>query len=234
MFGASSRHDQVFYDAFTEDAKHMSEAARLVERWLASGQPASDLRERVTGIREAAGQVLRRGICELRQTWITPFDAQDIRGLLLSLDGIVGMLKATAERAALFQLPDHEWAGAEEGAARLAGLLARCCEELERAYQALPHRKSETEVLAHCDAIKTLERETDVVYQETLAGLYDGHVRRRQDRGQGDTDHANGDEAVGHLLYVVKWREVYDTLEQATDRCAQAALQLESVVEAHG
>jgi uncharacterized protein Yka (UPF0111/DUF47 family) len=230
MFGAASRHDKVFYDAFAADAKHMSEAARLVERWLGSGQQASDLRERVTAIREAAGQVLHQGICQLRKTWITPFDAQDIRSLLLSLDGVVAMLKATAERAALFQLPDENWTGADEGAARLAALLARSCEELEKAFQALPRKRSAQDVLDHCEAIKSLERETDVVYHETLAGLYNGHVRPRT----GETRHSDGDEALGHMLYVVKWREVYDTLEQATDRCAQVALQLESVVEAHG
>ena len=102
MFGAASRHDKVFYDAFIEDAKHVTEAARLIEGWLGSGKEAGDLRERVAGIREAAGKVLQQGMTELRQTWITPFDAQDIRALFLSLDGVAGMLKSTAERAALF------------------------------------------------------------------------------------------------------------------------------------
>jgi uncharacterized protein Yka (UPF0111/DUF47 family) len=229
MFGASSRHDKVFYDAFVEDGRHMAEAARLVEEWLGSGQQADDLRQRVSGLREAAGQTLHHGICELRKTWITPFDPQDIRALLLSLDGVVAMIKATAERVALFQLPDRQWTGAEEGARRLAGVLARSCAVLEQAFRALPHKKSEHEVLAQCDALKSLEREGDVVYHEALAGLYDGHVRARN----GDKHHG-GEEAVSHLLYVVKWREVYDTLEQAVDRCAQLGLTLEAVVEAHG
>jgi uncharacterized protein len=229
MFGSASRHDKVFYEAFSHDAHEVAEAARMVEKWLASEQGGDELQKRVAGMREAAAKVLHDGMCELRKTWITPFDPQDIRALLLALDGVMEMVNATAQRAVLFGLCDGHGDGAEEAARKLAGILARCCGALEEAFKVLPHKKSEAAVREQCEAVRGLEKEADVVYRDALAALYNGKVPGHDGNGS-----RNGEQAVEHLLSVIKWREVYDTLEQATDRCAQLALQLEAVVEAHG
>ena len=88
----------------------------------------------------------------------------------------------------------------------------KSCEAVRRAIRLLPTLKRSREILDLCVEINRLENEADRTYRHALATLYRAPVRRRA------------------ALEVLKWRDIYDNLEAATDRCEDVANILEGVV----
>src|SRR5450432_1825341 len=131
MFGASSRHDRVFYLGFEGHAKELRRAAGLLTDALMGGPGLPAVRDQVREVRKSGERQTHDVICELRKTWITPFDPQDIRELILGLDSVMGLIHAAVERVGSFEL--HARNGEAEGAKGLAALLGRCCDGLVEA-----------------------------------------------------------------------------------------------------
>jgi uncharacterized protein Yka (UPF0111/DUF47 family) len=94
-------------------------------------------------------------------------------------------------------------------AKELADLLVGCCEAMLRAAELLPNLKQSKELLDICVKIGELENDADVVYRRAIAALF---------------------KPGNDPLEVMKWRDVYDALETATDRCADVANVIEGVV----
>jgi predicted phosphate transport protein (TIGR00153 family) len=203
MFG-KSKSDQRFFDAFTKHAQHTLEAAKHVAGLFKELDNAKDLARAVSEAEHAGDQVTHETIKHLHETWITPFDRADIHTLISRMDDVLDLTEAVSERVILFEIKDTR-----PGAQEIAEVLVKSCEKILRACELLTSMKNARELLDLCVAIGKLENEADSIYRRSIAELF---------------------KPGNDPLVVMKWRDVFDSLETATDRCADVANVIEGVV----
>ncbi len=208
MFGAASRHDQVFYRGFEAHAQQVRLGAGLLVDALQDGSGLPAIGDRMREVRASGERQSRDVISELRKTWITPFDAQDIRELIVGLDAVLDAIHAAVERVGSFELRNTN--GESAGAKQLSALLVRCCDGLQEALKLLAQKKTDAQVLEICARLRALGHEADEIYRQAIVGLF-----------------AHTDD----LRDVLKWHEVFDKIDVATNRCGQVAQEIESIVE---
>jgi len=171
----------------------------LVNTW-------EDVKGRVDEIAqmETEGDTITHQIMEqLNRTFVTPFDREDIATLAHTLDDVTDFIYAAATRMLIYKI-DHSTPRAKE----LADIIVQAAAEVERAIPRLRHRAELKKVLPRCVEINRLENAADEVYRSALAELFD------------DT---------ADMAQVIKWREIYEHMESATDRCEDVSNVLEGV-----
>ena len=207
MFGKSSS-DALFFDAFRKHAEHTLEAAQVVRRMFDQLDRAKELAKEVVENEHAGDSITHETMRRLHETWITPFDRADIHTLISRMDDVLDLSHAVAKRIVLFDIGESR-----SPAPELAKILLACTERVAAAVEELPSIQRSTTLLDQCKAIDLLESEADEHYRQGLAALY-----------------RPGNEP----LDVLKWRDIFDALETATDRCADVANALESIVLEYG
>jgi uncharacterized protein Yka (UPF0111/DUF47 family) len=162
------------------------------------------LAKKVKELETSGDTVERATIRRLRENWITPLDRNDIHELITELDNVLDYIEAVADRIVLFEVRT-----APPEAALLAELLVQCCQKNSAALAFLKNRAKAQEMLTLCEDVFRLETAADTVYRGALAALF-----------------AEGSEP----LMVMKWREIFDSLEMAVDRCQDVATIIQGVV----
>lgn len=205
MLGAGQKtSDRAFYEAFEAHASRIVEAAKLVAEMLQDPRRAPELAKQVSQNESAGDKITHETIARLHQTWITPIDRADIHSLITSLDDVLDLTEAVSERLLLYGVTSSP-----DFVAALGGVVVRATEAMEKAIRLLPQVKRPKEMLDLCVEINRLENEADADYRRALAELF---------RGEFDA------------LSVMKWRDIIDNLEAATDRCEDVANILEGIV----
>jgi hypothetical protein len=229
MFGA--KKDAAFFDAFTEHAARSVEAAKLLIEMFKrlgwpdpSGAAASPykagpqgadapvgiddelqrLADRIKAVEHKGDTITHETVKRLRENWITPLDRNDIHELISRMDDVLDLIEAVAERVVLFRV---RLAAPEAG--ELASLLLSACEVLCRAIALLRTMARAPEILELCVEVNRLENAADTVYRRALADLF---------------------QPGNDPLTVMKWRDIFDSLESAADRCEDVANIIEGVV----
>ncbi len=194
--------DNKFFDLFADMASNLGEGARLLQRTLRDFQ---DVEERVRQLKEIEhrGDEMTHGILiKLNQTFITPFDREDIYRLASSLDDVLDFIYAAGVRLVMYKITS-----APEAASRLAEVLVRQSDQLSEAVAGLERKHDH--VLENCVEINRLENEADAVARSAIAVLFD----KEKDP-----------------ISLIKLKELYEVLETATDKAEDAANVLEGVV----
>jgi uncharacterized protein len=205
MFGiGSSKGDRSFYDAFESHAARIVEAGKLVSEMVRQPERATEIAKAVAAAETAGDKITHETIARLHKTWITPIDRADIHSLITAMDDVLDLIEAVSERVALYEvrnLPDF--------VVQLADSLETATTAVDQAIRLLPQVKQPKEMLDLCVEINRLENEADKAYRHGLATLFKG-----------------GYDAIE----VMKWRDIIDNLESATDRCEDVANILEGIV----
>ncbi len=207
MFGRSK--DDLFFGAFREHATRSVEAAALLLEMLEH----VDRKERLAlaiGEKESAGDRLtHETVKRLHETWITPLDRADIHSLITRLDDVLDMIEAVSERVALFRVREKHPIATE-----LGEVLLKSVETLAGAIALVPEvANSSKQILDAAVEANRLENEADDLYRKALGELFNPPA--------GSTVNA---------LEILKWREIFDYLENATDACEDVANVLEGIV----
>ena len=151
--------------------------------------------------------------------WITPLDRADIHELITGLDDVLDFSEAVSERVLLF--------GVRKPRATASGLAEKLLEAtltVQRAVSMLPQvSKHAEELLALCVELNRLENDADALYRKGLGELFN----RRED---GSSEPYRQPATPDDVLEIMKWREIYDYLENATDACEDLANVLEGIV----
>ncbi len=209
MFGAKEK-DKEFFRAFADHAKLCVDASRKLVELFEKPSRAAGIAEDIKQLENKGDNITHETVKRLHETWITPLDRHDIHELITSLDDVLDMIEAVAERVHLFELST-----ARPLAKELAEVLVKCCESIAKAATHLPAvSKSAKEMLEISVEVNRLENEADGLYRKALGELF------------------NPKEAAdaAYVLDVMKWREVYDYLENATDACEDVANVIEGIV----
>jgi predicted phosphate transport protein (TIGR00153 family) len=142
-------------------------------------------------------------IRKLNQTFLTPIDREDIHSLASRMDDILDLMWGAAQRAQLFKLKEST-----KDAAALAKTLAAMIELVYKTFRYLRDKKYSF-IQDCCVEIHGLENEADEIFRSILGRMFD---------------------EVKDPILIIKWKEIYENLESATDRCEDVANTLESIV----
>jgi predicted phosphate transport protein (TIGR00153 family) len=206
MFNLMPR-DTVFFDLFDQLAEHAISAARQLQDMAGSFPEVDRHIQEIRDLEHAADALAHAALERLDRTFITPFDREDIHTLASRLDDVIDRIDSVARRSRIFRIDE-----VPEGALLMSEVVHRAAVELLRAVESLEKGPPST-VLAACRDIKRLEEEGDALYHVWLGRLF---------------------EPGADPLMVIKWKELYDTLEKTLDSAEDAANVLESVTIKHG
>jgi predicted phosphate transport protein (TIGR00153 family) len=192
-----------FFDMFAEIASNVIEGAKelhnLLEDWDYRRLPESA--QRIGVIEHRGDEMTHQLLIKLNQTFITPFDREDIHLLASSLDDVLDFIYGASNRLLTYKITQPS-----PSAKILAGIILRQAEELGKAVRLL--EKDHT-LLSHCVEVNRLENEADQVAQEAIGRLFDGGY---------------------DPITLIKLKELLEILEEATDKAEDAANVLETVV----
>ena len=146
-------------------------------------------------------------MAQLHRTFVTPFDREDMAILAHSLDDVTDFIYAASVAMYIYKIESPT-----PGARELADIIVQAATEVETALHQLRHSSQLKHVLEYCVEINRLENKADGVFRTAMADLFDYC-----------TDMAD----------VIKWREIYEHMEGATDGCEDVANVLEGVALKH-
>ena len=197
--------EEKFYADFIALADQLVTAAGLLERMMASDPPDWSLADQIQQVEHACDTITHEIIQRLNRTFVTPIDREDIHSLAKSLDDVMDAIDAAASVIRRYHVAPVRF-----GARELAGVIAKSSDQVRMAVAAL-ERKTGVHGLAV--EVNRLENEADRLHDDALRRLFDEEK---------------------DPIAIIKWKEVLDFLEEATDRCEDVANVLEGVVVKHG
>jgi len=187
--------EERFHELLARDTQHLLAAARLFSE-IAHSARLEERRVKVVRLKamEHDGDQITRQIFEaLNSTFITPLDREDIRWLTSDLDDILDYLESVAQYLILFELDEST-----EALRQFAGILVVMVEEIDKATGLIWDLANEPKIQAALVRISELENQADSLYNTVIADLFkDGR----------------------NPIEILKWKEVYDGLENACDQC---------------
>jgi hypothetical protein len=207
MFNLMPR-DTVFYDLFEGMSRHVVRAAEHL-RQLAQNFP--EITQHIQRIREeehAADELAHQALDRLDRQFITPFDREDIHDLVGELDDIIDTVDALAKRFPLFHIKQME-----PLFLRQAEVLVAAAVTLEEAVHRLRKSRKLSELSEKLIEIHHKESQGDDNHHAAISRLFEGTI---------DT------------LEVMKWKELYDHIENAIDGCEDVGNTLERIVLKNG
>ena len=199
--------EEKFFELFEESARNMVKAAQklkeLVDTWEDVGEKLNEINE----FEHEGDTIIHQIMEQLHRTFVTPFDREDIAQLAHSLDDVTDFIQAAADAMFLYKV-DRPGQAAKE----LSDIIVQAATEVERAMPQLRRRAQLKQVLERCVEINRLENLADEVHRSALGELF-----------ANTTD----------IAEIIKWREIYEQMEGATDRCEDVADVLEGVALKH-
>jgi uncharacterized protein len=197
--------NEEFFDLFTDVANRNKEAAQyLRDLFEAAPDRRTPIVEAIKRLEHEADQSTHEVVNRLDRTFITPLDREDIHQLASDLDDVMDAMDGTARRAQIFRL-----GVAPQGVRRLAEVIQRMVAVLAEAVGRL---KKGDDVMRFCVEAKQLEEEGDAIYHESLGQLF---------------------EKERDAIEIIKWKEIYDNLEQTLDQAEDVANVVESITIKH-
>src|SRR6059036_1112523 len=197
--------EEEFFDLFVAVATRSTVAAQHL-RELFDAPPERRIAhvETIKRLEHEADQVTHEVVNRLDRTFITPLDREDIHQLASDLDDVMDAMDGTARRTQIFRLGP-----APQGVKLLTEVIERMVAVLGEGVARL---KKGDDVMRYCVEAKQLEEEGDAIYHESLGQLFE----RERDP-----------------LEIIKWKEIYDTLERTLDQSEDVANVLESITLKH-
>jgi len=197
--------DMGFYNLFEQDTSNLVAAAEMLVDLFDNYENVEAKARQLKDLEHKGDTITHDIIQRLHRTFVTPIDREDITLLANSLDDVMDLIEAAGRTAHLYSI-----AQPTERAQELARIVAKVTHKLNEAMPCLRRHDQFPRIIKQCVEINTLENEADDVEHAALAELF-------------EVCHLNACE-------VIKWREIYEHLENATDRGEDVANVLEGIV----
>jgi hypothetical protein len=196
--------DERFFEGFVAIAAELQRGAVLLEEMLRPERPIFEKAAEIKEVEHRCDELSHDLSRRLHRTFVTPIDREDIHLLLHALDDVIDDIDASADMLRLYRIERVRPEARELAAAITAGTA-----QIHRGVAALEARRGLTEVVQE---ISRIESRADAVYQTAVGQLFDGER---------------------DAIAILKWKEILDMLEGATDRCKDVARVLEGVFVKH-
>jgi predicted phosphate transport protein (TIGR00153 family) len=199
--------EERFFELFAGQAQNVVEGAQLLVALVADHTRAAELRDQIEEV-EHEGDITTHEIADrLNRTFITPFDHEDIHALAGRMDDILDNIEATADRMFLYEAGE-----ASPEMVSLTEVLAETTKALQRAIGGISDiGRNARRIMDYCIEIHRLENVGDEQSRSALAKLFQGSDAMR----------------------ALKWKEIYDHVEDAIDKCEDVASIVEGIVVKH-
>jgi predicted phosphate transport protein (TIGR00153 family) len=193
--------DQELFDLFESAGQNNVRAADLLERMLAGYPDSKDMVGEIRDCEQQGDRIVHEVIRRLNQTFVTPIDREDILELTSALDDIIDYVEEVADYLGLYKIE-----APMEQAQRLAGILLAATRQIA---EAIPLMRGFRDISKQTVETHRLENEGDRVVREAIAALFEG-----------GTD----------PMVVIRWKDIFERLENAIDATEKAAYILEGIV----
>ena len=196
--------EESFLPQFARAADIILEAATALDQLAADFTDVELKVAHIKHLEHEGDQVAHQTFGLLSRTWITPIDREDIHVLVAALDDVLDFIDAAAARLMLYKVaaPTPELKAA-------TSLIVQSTEAVQRAIALLGDLKNSKRILDACVEINRLENEADTVNRIAIGKLF---------------------ETSTDPIHIMKWKEIYEYVEEATDRCEDVANVIETIV----
>jgi len=195
--------DKKFAVLFEQSAHNAVKISHQLKDMACTWEKVEERLAIITDLEHEGDAATHQIMAQLHSSFITPFDREDIALLAHSLDEVTDFIHSSADMMILYKV-GQPTARARE----LADIIVQTAAEVEKAVSEVHDHIDREKLLKRCMEINRLENEGDSVYRSALAELFSD-----------STDTAS----------LIKWREIYEHMETATDRCEDVANVLEGV-----
>lgn len=193
--------EEKFFDLFEQQGTNIVAAARTLEELVLDYSNVKAKAEQVKDLEHAGDTLTHELVKRLNTTFITPIDREDIYALASRLDDVLDLIDAVADRLLLYKI-----AKPTPGSVDMAKVIVKAAEATDRAVRCL--RTLSPYYHKHCIEVNRLENEADRLLRDLLAALFEGV----------------------DPIEVIKWKELYETMESVTDRCEDVVNVIEGIV----
>lgn len=196
--------EETFLPQFARAAEIILEAARVLDSMAAGPVNDGDRAAQIKRLEHQGDQIAHETFDLLNRTWITPIDREDIHALVRTLDDVLDFIDAAAARIVLYRI-----SATTPELKKITAIIVQSAISIQKAMGLLSDLKNSRQILDACVEINRLENEADTVAQLAIGKLF-----------------AESKDPIE----VMKWKEIYDIVEGATDRCEDVANTLEAIV----
>lgn len=193
--------DNTFFDMFAQMSENLIAGARVMVDLFSDYKDVDAKIAEIRRIERTGDELTHAVLTKLNQTFITPFDREDIHQLASSLDDVLDFLNAAGARIIMYRITNPPPVALE-----LSRLILQQAQELHRA---LPLLRKNGDILTYCVEINRIENEADVISRAAIGRLFDEEK---------------------DPITLIKTKELIEFLELATDKAEDVANVLESVV----
>ena len=205
-FSLLPRQDK-FFKLFKRSSENLKEASQKLLDLMENYESVPEKVADLKRLEEVGDSIIHEIMSDLHKTFITPLDREDISRLGERLDDIMDCI----EEAARYML-EYDISSPTKNAQELSRIIVDCCEAIDKAMIILGSSNKFKELTPLKEKLHLLENEADQVTSQALGQLF----------------------RTAEAIDIIKWKEVYDQLESATDRAEDVAVILDVIVIKHG
>ncbi len=203
-------HDERFFELFNRSAENTLEGARLLKSLLDHPEEIERTARHIKDIEHTGDEITHAIFRALNRTFVTPLDREDIGHLASAMDDVIDWIEEAARRFRLYRM------GEPTPLARQFGqVILDQAEQIARSVPLLEARKFADDLQQATQEIHRLENEADDLLAEAVATLYDGVTE------------------VPQLVHAIRWGDIYQLLEDATDKAEEVAVVLQNIAVKH-
>jgi predicted phosphate transport protein (TIGR00153 family) len=196
--------EDVFFDLFEQQAEAIGRGLQLFELLIKEYSRLGELNVKIKAVENESDEIAHKIYNLLNNTFVTPFDREDIRLLAHRMDDVMDLTEKVAARMQLYDVT-----APPVNTDRMLVIIRNAFDKITSAIHMLREQKNYRTILQLCVEVNSLENEGDTVLRESLARLF----RETSDP-----------------IYLIKAKEIYESLEEATDRCEDLANIIETLL----
>jgi predicted phosphate transport protein (TIGR00153 family) len=196
--------EEKFFDYFDSASETMIRGIRLLKEMMRDLSNPAERARQIKDVEHEADHITHETVSSLHKTFITPIDRESIYALITRMDDVLDLIDSTSERVLLYKIKTST----PESMA-LIEVLEKAVEQVAKGISGLRDLKNSSSILSICIEINRLENEGDKTFRNALSVLFSSSYEP---------------------IEIIKWKDVYETLEEAIDRCEDVANVLEGIV----
>lgn len=198
--------DKVFFELLSSESRNMLEGVKALDDMLRNYKDIEKRRDNIKNLETKGDDIVHDIFGHLNKTFIVPIDHTDISSLASTVDDIIDLSEGVATRLFLYRIKKPA-----PPLLAICKILVMQAEEIDTCMSEIRKRKNYSDILERCIKINSLENRADDIYKSALADLF-----TKKD-----------------AIEIIKSKELYDTIERATDCCEDAANIIKDIVMKH-
>src|SRR6185369_15313575 len=191
-----------FFDLFEQQSGYIIKAAQLLRELVHNFSDARAKSHAIKEVEHQGDQITHDIVKKLNTSFITPIDREDIHELASRLDDVLDYIEAAAERLVVYRIKEPTSA-----CRAMAEVIVNTTHAMDRTIKCL--RTMDPGFHEHTVEVNRLENTADVLLRDSLAAMFD---------------------EASDPIEVIKWKEIYETMEIVTDRCEDVANVIEGII----